>query len=84
MHLGQGKRFFPWVILLLGTILFPCLAAHSQSLTDKGRLIGTIRNERNEVLSSATLTVSKKILLLNQMSTENTKWTSLLALIRLQ
>lgn len=49
------RYFLPVGIFLL--FLFFSLSSRAQQLNDKGRIIGTARNDRNEPLSSATITI---------------------------
>jgi TonB-dependent receptor len=52
----RGKNFFLIVWLILGTLL-NSVQSYGQKLNTKGRVVGAVRNEKNELLVAATITV---------------------------
>lgn len=58
MNLCRRKGFLQVALFSMHFSIFASLTATSQSLSVKGRIIGTIRNDRNELLSSATVMIN--------------------------
>lgn len=58
MQFREFLRIFHYLTLILFALCDVTYHSFAQTLTTKGRLIGSVRNERNEMLSAATITVN--------------------------